>query len=94
MSQYYECDNILNNCCDKYKKKCHKKRKRHKRKRDSYGSYDLGPYGSLPPPNPYNYMQQNPYLPSYNSGSYDNILILLLIIVLLSCGNSNECCEY
>ncbi|KMT22752.1 hypothetical protein [Clostridium cylindrosporum] len=89
MSRYYECDNILNNCCDKYKKKCHRSKK-HKRRDDreycNPAQYSYDTFGS------YN-QYSNSCSPSYNSGSYDNILVLLLIILLLCSSNCTPCCE-
>lgn len=90
MSRYYECDNILNDCCDKYKKKCHrKKRKKHKYHKDLY-PYNM--YDSYNYEHPYG-LYSNMYPYPNNSGSYDNILILLIIIFFLCNNDCNTCCD-
>lgn len=92
MNHYYECDNILNSCCDKHKKRCYdekqfKKHKKHKKK--CYPDIPLD-YGAYAIPNSYN-TYPNISSTICNPKSYDNTLVLLLIIVLLC--NCNPCCE-
>lgn len=85
MKHYYECNNILNNCCDKYRKPCKKsKKKRH--------HYKCSPNEC---PNYYYNYNQNFMNPSnYHSETCPDNMIMLLFIILLISGNcSNDYCD-
>ena len=85
MSRYYECDNILNKCCDKYKKKCRKKPKKIKDYPNRYYDYDYY----------YNYYNKPPYnyYPYEGRDSYDGIFIILILIFISNLCNTKEECE-
>lgn len=85
MSHYYECDNILNNSCNKYSKK-HKKEKIIKNNH-SYGYYCNEPYH-------YNNTHMQSYNPQYNVPNnmyFCNSILLLIILLMLNNGCNDDC---
>ena len=85
MFRYYECDNILNKCCDKYKKKCRKKPKKIK---DHYKHYDYDHHYSH-----YKHKHHYNYYPYEDRDSYDGIFIILILIFISNLCNTEEECE-